>query len=230
MDTKPQINQLEGYLAETKVFPMFQHYKRELEECPAGTFHHHNFRGGLVRHMLEMIRFGSPIVNSLVREGQKLIDYHEFLVAVFLHDLAKLEFYQASGDLTYSYVKHDHVLQEMMVQNMCAKFGIVLSENEMNALWLAEGAYSPVHGEVQATPLATLLHMCDLYSALLIKPQLLPNAGCPKCLTEGRENGNLVQRSGTKGTFWGCSNYPDCRHTQNEDPELQLVDTFIEGK
>lgn len=37
------------------------------------------------------------------------------------------------------------------------------------------------------------------------------NAGiCPKC------GGNLVERSGKYGKFWGCSNYPDCTFTYNE--------------
>ncbi len=32
---------------------------------------------------------------------------------------------------------------------------------------------------------------------------------CPSC-----NSGRLVYRKGQYGTFWGCSNYPDCKHTQ----------------
>lgn len=32
---------------------------------------------------------------------------------------------------------------------------------------------------------------------------------CPRC------NGNLVQRHGKNGEFYGCSNYPKCRYTKN---------------
>ena len=32
---------------------------------------------------------------------------------------------------------------------------------------------------------------------------------CPKC------GGRLVARSGKKGNFTGCSNYPKCRYTMN---------------
>ncbi|MCG7408938.1 restriction endonuclease [Paenibacillus sp. ACRRX] len=35
---------------------------------------------------------------------------------------------------------------------------------------------------------------------------------CPKC------NANLVLRKGSKGRFYGCSNYPKCRYTQHVDP------------
>ncbi|NIV40763.1 MAG: hypothetical protein GWN58_68610, partial [Anaerolineae bacterium] len=31
---------------------------------------------------------------------------------------------------------------------------------------------------------------------------------CPAC------GGELVERQGKRGAFWGCSRYPECRHTQ----------------
>jgi DNA topoisomerase-1 len=45
---------------------------------------------------------------------------------------------------------------------------------------------------------------------------------CPTCLAQpckkckDGEPGELVERSGRKGKFYGCSHYPACRHTQNE--------------
>lgn len=47
---------------------------------------------------------------------------------------------------------------------------------------------------------------------------------CPKCIEtpckrcKGSEGGELVERKGRKGAFFGCSHYPACRHTQNDDP------------
>ena len=32
---------------------------------------------------------------------------------------------------------------------------------------------------------------------------------CPKC------GGHLVKRNGSRGKFYGCSEYPNCRHTEN---------------
>ncbi|MGH2706506.1 MAG: type I DNA topoisomerase [Actinomycetota bacterium] len=50
-------------------------------------------------------------------------------------------------------------------------------------------------------------------------------APCPHCLeepckkcTDGGKTGELVERSGRRGRFFGCSHYPACRHTQNQDP------------
>jgi ssDNA-binding Zn-finger/Zn-ribbon topoisomerase 1 len=36
---------------------------------------------------------------------------------------------------------------------------------------------------------------------------------CPRC-----GKGEMVEKSGKKGQFYGCSRYPDCRHTQNARP------------
>ena len=50
---------------------------------------------------------------------------------------------------------------------------------------------------------------------------------CPKCLETPCKRctdnapGDLLERKGKKGVFFGCSHYPACRHTQNEDPSLQ---------
>lgn len=35
---------------------------------------------------------------------------------------------------------------------------------------------------------------------------------CPECST-----GYLIIREGSNGEFLGCSNFPDCRHTENFD-------------
>ena len=48
---------------------------------------------------------------------------------------------------------------------------------------------------------------------------------CPKCeedpckrCKDREETGELVERSGKKGKFYGCNHYPACRFTSNEDP------------
>jgi DNA topoisomerase-1 len=50
-------------------------------------------------------------------------------------------------------------------------------------------------------------------------------APCPKCAEEscktckrGGGPGELLERSGARGRFFGCSHYPSCRYTQNADP------------
>jgi DNA topoisomerase-1 len=41
---------------------------------------------------------------------------------------------------------------------------------------------------------------------------------CKKCKAKGVEKAVLIEREGKRGKFYGCSHYPACRHTQNQDP------------
>ena len=41
-----------------------------------------------------------------------------------------------------------------------------------------------------------------------LKKRFESNTACPKC------GGNLLERSGTKGAFIGCDNFPKCRYTK----------------
>lgn len=50
---------------------------------------------------------------------------------------------------------------------------------------------------------------------------------CPKCTEDPckrckdrKQTGELVERSGKKGTFYGCNHYPACRFTTNDDPRV----------
>jgi DNA topoisomerase-1 len=57
------------------------------------------------------------------------------------------------------------------------------------------------------------------------KPRTTTGQPCPKCAAEPckscktkGEVGELIERIGKRGKFYGCSHYPACRHTQNQDP------------
>lgn len=205
-----------------ETLPVLKRYKEELLAATAAQSIHHNFEGGLVRHIWEMIEFGLPIARGLTdAKGDLVIGPGEFINVCILHDLAKLVFYKQEETGVFTYVKHEHVLQEMVVQNMCAGLGIALTSNEMNALWLAEGGYSPLHKDLQATELAHLVHMADIFSSQLLRPRLISDSACPKCW------GTLVRRNGTNGAFWGCSKYPECKHTTNIPPVMVLEERLL---
>ncbi len=214
-----------------KTLSLFGMYREKLEVAPAGQSHHHNFDGGLVRHIAEMMAFGLPICTGLRKfpvtgddEATLLINPEEFINVCLLHDLAKLEFYSKEGD-AWKYVKHDLVLQEMVVQNMCGKAGIELNEREINALWMAEGGFSSVFEKVKMGELAVLLHMADLYSSQLLKPRLeVVETACPRC-----EVGRVVERRGPTGLFYGCSVFPDCKYTSNVGPGRVMVESKMNG-
>lgn len=50
----------------------------------------------------------------------------------------------------------------------------------------------------------------------LLYAQGLKMHNCPKC-----NDGVMVERKGKYGTFYGCSNYPSCKHTMNALPVMQ---------
>lgn len=223
MEMNEKLNQ---YLFGTKIYSIYTGELDRLEKACAGEKHHHNFSGGLIRHIVEMIEFALPIQESLkTQSGEDLIDKKELIVSIFLHDLAKIDFYaQDENSITYSYVKHSLVVQEMVVQNYCSKYGIELTENELNALWMAEGGWAHLAETLENSPLATLVHMADLYSAILIKPQLRSDTICPQC-----GKGELVKRTngGTGNIFWACNKYPECKYTQAGLPKMELVENLI---
>lgn len=62
------------------------------------------------------------------------------------------------------------------------------------------------------------------------KQTVTTGVACPKCTTspcsrceKTNKTGELVERFGKKGKFYGCSHYPACRHTQNQDPRQEAV-------
>ena len=66
------------------------------------------------------------------------------------------------------------------------------------------------------------------------KPRVSTGHPCPKCIEspckrckaeKGPDKnkvtpGELIERAGKRGKFYGCSHYPACRHTQNADPRV----------
>lgn len=54
------------------------------------------------------------------------------------------------------------------------------------------------------------------------KEQQLP--ACPKC-----KKGKMKERKGAKGTFYGCSNYPKCKHTVEDLKELVMQEVMRDG-
>ncbi|MBO7221344.1 MAG: NERD domain-containing protein [Alistipes sp.] len=56
-----------------------------------------------------------------------------------------------------------------------------------------------------------LKHISDLQITIQNNELAIANGICPKC------GGNLVERKSQYGSFWGCSNFPNCRFTYNDN-------------
>jgi 3'-5' exoribonuclease len=69
----------------------------KLRRAPAGIKTHHAYEGGLLRHVLDLMRIAEAIAPNYAQ-----LDSEMLLVGVFLHDLGKLEELSFDGDLSYS--------------------------------------------------------------------------------------------------------------------------------
>ncbi|MEO8269934.1 MAG: HD domain-containing protein [Aureliella sp.] len=69
----------------------------KLRRAPAGIKTHHAYEGGLLRHVLDLMRIAEAVAPNYAQ-----LDVEMLLVGVFLHDLGKLEELTYDGDLGYS--------------------------------------------------------------------------------------------------------------------------------
>lgn len=69
----------------------------QLCRAPAGIKTHHAYEGGLLRHIVDLMR-----IAEAVAPHYEQLDSEMLLVGVFLHDLGKLQELTFDGDLSYS--------------------------------------------------------------------------------------------------------------------------------
>ncbi|MCA9131871.1 MAG: HD domain-containing protein [Planctomycetales bacterium] len=79
-----------SYLADEKLLA-------QLCRAPAGIKAHHAYEGGLLRHVVDLLRIAEAVAPHYAQ-----LDNEMLLVGVFLHDLGKLEELSFDGDLSYS--------------------------------------------------------------------------------------------------------------------------------
>lgn len=53
-------------------------------------------------------------------------------------------------------------------------------------------------------------HNYNVQKYVEYKENIAKGGKCPRC------NGDLIERHGKNGPFYGCSNYPKCRYTKNK--------------
>jgi 3'-5' exoribonuclease len=69
----------------------------KLQRAPAGVKTHHAYEGGLLRHVVDLMRIGESISGFYPQ-----LDAEMLLVGIFLHDLGKLDELSYDNDLSYS--------------------------------------------------------------------------------------------------------------------------------
>ena len=158
-----------------KVLKLYDDIADDMQFFPASVKFHHNELGGLYRHTLEVIENGLKIYKTFEKEfKKKLVTESDIVLVCFIHDLEKLTKYNKSKkynsevfqpnvyefEIDYNKIDcHDSA----KVVNICSKYGIILTDKQLNALSYHHGGYTKDGGKLQS--LATLVHMADLLSA-----------------------------------------------------------------
>lgn len=168
---------LEKYLNENikeKVLKLYEDCAEDLAYFPASVKYHHNTQGGLYQHTLEVIEFALRLYNTFENEfKKKLIVKSDVVFLAFIHDLEKIGKYVKNNDydldefkpnvyeFKYNYNKID-MNDTAQVVRLCAKYGIILNDKQLNSLTFAHGSWSLDKGKMVS--LATLIHTADMLS------------------------------------------------------------------
>ena len=163
---------------------LYNDIKNSLQTMPAAIRHHHSEFGGLYRHILEVIKISVCLFENFKNSLQKRnIEKSDVILVSFIHDLEKVNKYKLNKnyDPSLKYTKgyketefginYDIISTNdtAKVTQICAKYGIILSDNHINAItyhhggWSVDAQYATLH------PLAAILHSADLISSTLFK-------------------------------------------------------------
>ena len=154
-------------------------YPYQIANFPASIKYHHNQRGGWGQHIGEVTKIMHNI-NNVECLG---LNPDDCTLAAFLHDFAKLESYKELPDGTFDKLENRWKLMDPETWTVvkCAEKGVVLPENQVNALLMAEGGWSAFarttnrYCQPASGSLATVLHCADMISS-----QILSNLGHAK--------------------------------------------------
>jgi hypothetical protein len=232
VSTIPMVQKLLADIAESKLATFFDHYREQFMIAPAASTMHHNFTHGLVIHTAEVWQAAMKfVVAAPASEAAKArvaagdwYETNELLVAVVLHDFAKIVQYAPANN--FSWTKITMIAnQECWTLRELSKFGVTLTDNEFIGLLHAEGGYTEF--AVDWRPLSAILHAADLWSSQAMRaiwnPAEVLNVICPLCKSPMREI------SGKNGVFYGCSKYASgCRGTRNATEVPPVGDKFLE--
>lgn len=120
----------------------------KLRRAPAGIKTHHAYEGGLLRHVLDLLR-----IAEVVAPFYPQLDRDILLVGIFLHDIGKIEELSFEGDMTYSDPGQllGHLVQGIVdldrrVQKVTAETGEPVPEQ---LVWRLQHMIASHHGQLE---------------------------------------------------------------------------------
>jgi 3'-5' exoribonuclease len=177
-----------------------------LEEIPAGVKAHHAYRGGLLEHMVSLMRVAQKICEVYATLNRDLM-----IAGVFLHDIGKLR--ELSTDAGFSYTDEGQLLGHLVIgvemlsekirdveQQTGADFPEELMLRLKHLILSHHGTYEFGSPRLPMTPEAVALHLIDNLDAKVHEfTQAIasdPNAGAHWTLFQPRLERKLFKGSG----------------------------------
>ena len=77
-----------------------------LEECPAGAFQHHSYRGGLLQHTLGVTKVALTLCDLMESLYGGTVERDTVLAGAILHDVMKCYCYEDNGEGGYRTMLH----------------------------------------------------------------------------------------------------------------------------
>jgi hypothetical protein len=164
---------------------------------PAGAKHHHWWKGGLEEHCKEMIGMGFDLLELYPGDLNK-ITRTDIIVAVFLHDFAKVWAYipiteedrtknpeRFMPEQQFKYVKDKFRLltDEHKTAVELMKYGVPVTEKQWSGVVFCEGGYADANFSftgrsftsehvMSSNALAPFMHILDIYSSQILGKSL----------------------------------------------------------
>lgn len=182
MEIIDYLNKIQNEQLKESVLKMLEDTETQMRFFPAAIRFHHNEKGGLYRHIKEVLWLSLSIYGSVKQELVKRFIFEDDVILVaFIHDMEKLDKYKENSKYDanrkwekgynetpfgYNYSKID-MNDTAKTVRMCNKYGIGLTDLQMNALTFAHGGFSLDKGNMN--PLAIIIHSADMLSSVMFK-------------------------------------------------------------
>ncbi len=130
---------------------IMQFYENEIKDAPCSEKHHLNVRGGLLIHSMNVMNAAREIDPN----------NEELHALALIHDIGKARTYTIDDKnwIRYSLPAVDHLINTIA---MIAESGYKLTQEELHALMLHHGGWSPFAKNANLTELAIKLHTADM--------------------------------------------------------------------
>lgn len=133
---------------------IIEHFMDELADAPAARKHHNSFKGGLLDHLNNTLHFAK----------KHFPDDNRLHFMAIIHDVGKAREYgweeteEGEFRIYRTWPNIDHILHTIC---MLHEYGIRLTHEELNALQMHHGGWSPFK-RADLCELAVKLHFCDM--------------------------------------------------------------------